>query len=178
MKPKLFMCVDVKESYKGLSFVGDLYWQFDDYFFPEEHWSDYVVEVLEFWRPSLIELILNNDNVQEFIFMDGNYALRVVNNNSILDVDCCEWYDPNPASWEPIASYTVKLRDFVQPIYLATTRLISTFNTLKPLLTEKARNRKNDVQTRQKANCFLEYESYMESFEQFCAFIKEWKASS
>lgn len=183
MKPKLFIDVDLENSFEGTSssFWGDIYWRFDDdYYFPAEGWYDYVFDITGYWTNPLIELISNNGETQEFLFMDnvimdGEYGLRVDKQNSLLNIDCCRY--EYGKRFFPLASFTVELRDFVRPIYLAATRLISTYKELEPQMKKEARNKKNDEQTRRKAERFFRYESGLYRLEKFCEVIKKWQAS-
>lgn len=86
------------------------------------------------------------------VLMDGEYGLRVVNQNSILNIDCCR-YEYNIRFFS-LASFTVELRDFVRPIYLAATRLISTYKELEPQMKKEARNKKTTNKRGAKPNAF------------------------
>ena len=52
---------------KTKSITGNIYFQIDDFFFPEEGWNDFVVIILSWW----LRALENNKNDFELLFMDG-----------------------------------------------------------------------------------------------------------
>jgi hypothetical protein len=68
----------VEISKRGV-ITGEIYFQFEDLFFPEIHWNDFIVVILTWWNQSLDRLnTLKVGTSVEFSFMDGPFYVCVI----------------------------------------------------------------------------------------------------
>ncbi|WP_068784013.1 hypothetical protein [Paenibacillus phocaensis] len=62
--------------------TGQIYFQIEDMYFPELHWSDFVVVILTWWNNSLKTLeCATAGTTAEFNFMDGPFFVRCIKNH-------------------------------------------------------------------------------------------------
>lgn len=58
--------------------TGEIYFSYNDQYFPEKGWNDFIVVILTWWHKAIINLISSRQNgiVQEFEFMDGPLLVK------------------------------------------------------------------------------------------------------
>ncbi len=61
------------QSKKG-NITSIIYFQHENFFFPEKDWSDFVVVILYWWNKNINYL---NENGSELEFMDGDFSIKI-----------------------------------------------------------------------------------------------------
>ncbi|MFS0840581.1 hypothetical protein [Paenibacillus sp. 1P03SA] len=61
------------------SITGEIYFQFENFYFPEHGWNDFIVVILCWWNKSVGTLEVSSvGTTVEFLFMDGPFYVRGV----------------------------------------------------------------------------------------------------
>ncbi|GAA3622538.1 hypothetical protein [Flavivirga jejuensis] len=63
---------------------GNIYFEENEYAFPEKGWNDFVIIILNWWAKSILKLLKNISIEEELDFMDGPASVKVqyLKNNS------------------------------------------------------------------------------------------------
>lgn len=67
------------------SITGTIYINFNDTFFPEKNWNDFVIILINNWIESSYNILSGITECEEFYFMDGPFFMRVRK----VDLDIC-----------------------------------------------------------------------------------------
>ncbi|AZA85536.1 hypothetical protein EG349_01380 [Chryseobacterium shandongense] len=67
------------------SITGTIYINFNDTFFPEKNWNDFVIILINNWIESSYNILSGITESEEFYFMDGPFSMIVQK----LDTDIC-----------------------------------------------------------------------------------------
>lgn len=59
---------------------GDIFFEFEDSFFPSENWNDFILIILDWWLNAALELI--DKKTTGFLFMDGPYEVSITLDDS------------------------------------------------------------------------------------------------
>jgi hypothetical protein len=104
----LFDKDELHRSNRG-SITAPVYFSFEDYFFPGNRWSDFVVVVLGWWLQSLAKILEGRERTVEFDFMDGPVLIRVSKvTDDKLKLECI-----NQRSIKEVVEYTCNVRSAV-----------------------------------------------------------------
>lgn len=92
--------VTAPESYaqsKSGSVTGIIFFDFDDFKFPEDGWNDFVLVVLTWWLNAIDNLMFSGVIAEELRFMDGPFFLRVERTSgAFCDVGCYDERSKEP----------------------------------------------------------------------------------
>lgn len=67
------------------SITGEIYFQFENFYFPERGWNDFVVVLLGWWIKSAETLEVSSvGTTVEFLFMDGPFYVRGVKTDAAV----------------------------------------------------------------------------------------------
>ena len=109
------------------SISGNIYWQFDDYFFPEQHWYDYVSPLLNWWSTSIIEILSGSCEKATLLYMDGPQQMIVkVNDVNTLIFECYDHYDTDLQN-APEYVFIIDQRTLLRRMVLTMTRFVEWF---------------------------------------------------
>jgi hypothetical protein len=72
------ICLDNLSINNRNVITGEIYFSYNDQYFPEKGWDDFIVVILTWWHKAIINLISSRQNgiVQEFEFMDGPLLVK------------------------------------------------------------------------------------------------------
>ena len=74
--------------------TGEIYFEQNNYYFPEKRWSDFPVIVLGWWISSFLEFVKQNSGTFEFCFMDGPFKIvGVVIQEEMIEIYSCSQYE-------------------------------------------------------------------------------------
>ena len=76
-----------KGAQKPFDIFGDIHFEIDGYCFPSEDWDDFVSPILYWWQARLSEMIENEKDTCELLFMDGNCSVIVHDQGETVDMD-------------------------------------------------------------------------------------------
>ncbi len=108
------------------SVFGVVYFQENDFYFPDENWNDFIVILFEWWSSSIFKL-LNNESISEDLsFMDGPFMVRV----KYIEEDFFELFfvDQDDIILE---TYKVNIKEFVTSFLQKTNYLIRQLHSMK-----------------------------------------------
>lgn len=72
------MKIEINNIYKEEDKIfGNIYFENDDFIFPEKDWNDFVVVVVNWWSDSIYKLINNETISEELLFMDGPLSVKI-----------------------------------------------------------------------------------------------------
>lgn len=83
-KSKIHLQRNFETLNQGGNFTGEIFFyiQEDDFYFPEKHWNDFIVTLLNWWLSSLIRLKnLKGEFSETLDFMDGSFSIKVTKKN-------------------------------------------------------------------------------------------------
>ena len=109
---------------KGLfnnSISGNIYWQYNNRFFPENHWFDCVSPLLALWSNALLNLstgCLKKINLQ---FMGCPCFIRVCSNTH--DCILMQFFDHEQQEY-PRDEYTTDINSVLSTFFIASTRVL------------------------------------------------------
>jgi hypothetical protein len=84
----------LEQTSLSASITGNIYWQIDDYFFPEQHWYDFVSPLLCWWSNSILEVLSGSCEKASLLYMDGPQQMIVkLNDEDTLLFECYDRYD-------------------------------------------------------------------------------------
>jgi hypothetical protein len=111
----------LEQTIPDASISGNIYWQFGEYFFPEEHWYDYVSTLLSWWSEAFREILRGSDFKKELMFMDGPQLMFVESYDSSSFHITCHQREKYLVTYSFIVNKKKLIRSFV----LKMTRLLA-----------------------------------------------------
>jgi len=69
--------------------TGEIYFQFEEFSFPERQWNDFIDVILNWWIIEIIDFIQNHKTNCSLMFMDGPFHIEITrskNNKNTLDL--------------------------------------------------------------------------------------------
>ena len=124
---KVEIIVDIetlRQTLYGSSISGKIYWRFDDFFFPEQHWHDFVTPLLNWWSTSIIEILFGSCEKATLLYMDGPQQMIIKADDAYtLTFECYDRYDSNIQK-DPEYVFTVDQRTLLRRMILTMTRVI------------------------------------------------------
>jgi hypothetical protein len=95
--------------------TGNIYLRVGNDYFPEIHWNDFAEIIITWWMEGL-EKLLNGENKQEFLFMDGDFCFFISKTKSKKwSIQCAEQIPP----LEFILQKSISISQFAQEILKA-----------------------------------------------------------
>ena len=114
----------LEQTLSGSSISGKIYWQFDDYFFPEQHWYDFVLPLLCWWSSSIIEMLSGSCEKTTLLYMDGPQQMIVkVNDANTLIFECYDRYDTDVQN-DPVYVFIIDQKTLLRRMVLTMTRFV------------------------------------------------------
>jgi hypothetical protein len=103
----------LEQTHPGASISGNIYWQFGEEFFPEEHWYDYVSTLLSWWSEPFREILRGADFKKELMFMDGPQLIFVEPYDSSSFYITCHQREKSSVTSSFIVNKKILIRSFV-----------------------------------------------------------------
>jgi hypothetical protein len=115
------MC-DIRESsasvfvtpaslHKGGNITGEIWLEVAGFEFPEMHWSDFPVIILDWWLDALFKLWSEKKRRGECLFMDGSYSFEVSKEEDAFVLRCfSDTHSTKKCEWEGVIDLTELLR--------------------------------------------------------------------
>ena len=114
----------LEQTTQGASVSGNIYWQFDDYYFPEQNWYDYVSPLLMWWSTSIIEVLSGSCEKATLLFMDGPQKIIIRAKDADTIIFECYRSDIQEC---PIHVFNVDIKILLRRMILTMTRFVEWF---------------------------------------------------
>lgn len=152
---------------------GDIFFEFDNVFFPEEHWNDFIFYLLDMWLQSIVKLPDQTEVTLDF--MDGPYeALVSLEKNGSCQID---FIKQNSETLGTISIPLIKLVDEViyacDALFQALQKPESVKRLLKGNKVEDVEPTETMNEIRKNQRIFKDYEKLKKSYKILCEFRKK-----
>ncbi|HBV14511.1 hypothetical protein [Chryseobacterium carnipullorum] len=75
---KFIIYIDKNSIFKHKNNItGNIYFNFDGFFFPERNWNDFIIIIINNWINSSYNILSGYTKYEELYFMDGPFHMKV-----------------------------------------------------------------------------------------------------